>query len=53
MKYLYKNEDNFIVEKQLGYKEQYCKVLKSAIEKYGLLKNRKKYVNLLFKIYRY
>ena len=34
MKYLYKNEDDFIVERRLGRTRYYCDVLKSAIEKY-------------------
>jgi len=39
MKYLYKNEDDFTVERKLGYTWYYCGVLKSAIEKYGLSEN--------------
>ena len=39
MKYLYANEDNFNVERKLGYTWYYCGVLKSAIEKYGLSEN--------------
>ncbi len=39
MKYLYKNEDVFKVERQLGQTWYYCDVLKSAIEKYGLSEN--------------
>ena len=36
MKYLYKNEDGFTVERKLGYTRYYCDILKSAIEKYAL-----------------
>ena len=36
MKYLYKNEDEFTVERKLGQTWHYCDVLKSALEKYGL-----------------
>ena len=36
MKYLYKNEDGFIVERKLGQTRYYCDVLKAAIEKYAL-----------------
>ena len=36
MKYLYKNEDDFKVERKLGQTWYYCDILKSAIEKYGL-----------------
>lgn len=39
MKYLYKNEDDFKVERKLGQTWYYCDVLKSAIEKYGLSEN--------------
>jgi len=39
MKYLYKNEDDFTVERKLGYTWYYCGVLKSAIEKYALSEN--------------
>ena len=38
MKYLYKNQDRFIVERKLGQTWYYCDILKSAIEKYGLSK---------------
>ena len=38
MKYLYKNEDDFKVERKLGQTWYYCDVLKSAIEKYRLSK---------------
>ncbi len=38
MKYLYKNEDDFKVERKLGQTWYHCDVLKSAIEKYGLSK---------------
>lgn len=36
MKYLYKNEDGFIVDRKLGQTWYYCEVLKAAIEKYTL-----------------
>jgi len=36
MKYLYKNEDGFKVERNLGITWYYCDVLKSAIERYGI-----------------
>jgi hypothetical protein len=36
MKYLYQNDDGFTVERKLGHTWYYCKVLKSAIEKYVL-----------------
>ncbi|MFX1525754.1 MAG: hypothetical protein ACFFCC_19780 [Promethearchaeota archaeon] len=36
MKYLYKNEDDFTVERKLGHTWYYCKTLKDAIEKYAL-----------------
>ncbi len=39
MKYSYKNEEEFKVERKLGYTWYYCDVLKSAIEKYGLSEN--------------
>ena len=37
MKHLYENEDGFKVERKLGQTWYYCDILKSAIEKYGLV----------------
>jgi hypothetical protein len=38
MKYLYKNEDGFVVERKLGMTWYYCDVLKTAIKTYALSK---------------
>lgn len=36
MKYLYKNEDGYTIERKLGFTWYYCDVLKAAIKKYAL-----------------